>query len=229
MYDEESGLYYLRSRYYGPEWTRFLSNDSIIQENLFTYCRNNPIAMNDEDGNIPGLSWPGEIHQEIQNRIMKDNEGIIAMEVSIICANGKRGRIDLLNTHTGEYWELKTTVPSLGSILFQLASYFIPQKFFEDEYYKLVNEYGELKLGGAIKGGSFDYTSRLGQDFKVWYQQTAPGVIRYVYTKVEKKPFHLKLPSAENSPGLSSLGIGMALGLIGGSMFGLAVNDQRLN
>ena len=35
VYDEETGLYYLRSRYYNPEWARFLNADQSIHGNLF--------------------------------------------------------------------------------------------------------------------------------------------------------------------------------------------------
>lgn len=35
VYDEETGLYYLRSRYYNPEWKRFLNADvSLISRIL---------------------------------------------------------------------------------------------------------------------------------------------------------------------------------------------------
>ena len=61
VYDEETGIYYVRSRYYVPEWNRFLNADSakILTEtvgqqqggNLYQYCKNAcPIAA-DEDGN----------------------------------------------------------------------------------------------------------------------------------------------------------------------------------
>ncbi len=33
VYDEETGLYYLQSRYYNPEWGRFISADSVINGN----------------------------------------------------------------------------------------------------------------------------------------------------------------------------------------------------
>ena len=51
VYDEETGLYYLRSRYYNPEWNRFISSDRIYHNNLFMYCVNSPVAKNDTDGN----------------------------------------------------------------------------------------------------------------------------------------------------------------------------------
>ena len=42
VYDEETGLYYLRSRYYNPVWKRFVNADHIGERNLFLYCRNSP-------------------------------------------------------------------------------------------------------------------------------------------------------------------------------------------
>lgn len=56
-YDFETGLYYLQSRYYSPEWGRFLNADSycdtetsIIGTNMFAYCDNNPVNYIDPEG-----------------------------------------------------------------------------------------------------------------------------------------------------------------------------------
>lgn len=58
-YDEETGLYYLKSRYYDPEVGRFitiddisyLDPDTINGLNLYAYCGNNPVMRLDENGN----------------------------------------------------------------------------------------------------------------------------------------------------------------------------------
>ena len=42
VWDEETGLYYLRSRYYKPEHCRFINADELIQSNTFSYCDNSP-------------------------------------------------------------------------------------------------------------------------------------------------------------------------------------------
>ena len=59
-YDFSTGLYYLQSRYYNPEWGRFLNCDDTAillstqgqthNANLFAYCNNNPINNIDLDG-----------------------------------------------------------------------------------------------------------------------------------------------------------------------------------
>ena len=45
VYDGETGLYYLRSRYYKPNWARFLNADNIVENgtgyigcNQYIYC-----------------------------------------------------------------------------------------------------------------------------------------------------------------------------------------------
>lgn len=54
-YDEESNLYYLKTRYYSPLLKRFISSDSILSNNyltynLFSYCNNNPSSQTDDIG-----------------------------------------------------------------------------------------------------------------------------------------------------------------------------------
>lgn len=58
-FDKETNLYYLNSRYYNPEWGRFINADSIIGTkedhtgyNLYSYCENNPINKMDSEGNF---------------------------------------------------------------------------------------------------------------------------------------------------------------------------------
>ena len=50
VFDEETGLYYLRSRYYNPWWGRFVNADCIYSANCFAYCGNTPVIFFDEDG-----------------------------------------------------------------------------------------------------------------------------------------------------------------------------------
>ena len=58
-YDEETGLYYLQSRYYDPVVGRFISPDSTdflgitgttLSYNLFAYCENNAVNNVDPSG-----------------------------------------------------------------------------------------------------------------------------------------------------------------------------------
>ena len=56
-YDTETGLYYLQSRYYNPDWGRFVNADGLVGDcgnilghNMFAYCANNPVKNYDPTG-----------------------------------------------------------------------------------------------------------------------------------------------------------------------------------
>ena len=63
-YDDETGMYYLKSRYYQPEICRFISADdedvlidthaNLSNKNLYLYCDNNPIIKVDEGKIVAG-------------------------------------------------------------------------------------------------------------------------------------------------------------------------------
>ena len=58
VFDEETGLYYLRSRYYNAQWGRFVNADDRLSKNetdicgksLYVYCSNNPLNRVDPNG-----------------------------------------------------------------------------------------------------------------------------------------------------------------------------------
>ena len=58
VYDNETSLYYLQSRYYDPQLGRFINADAfaatgqgLLGNNTFAYCCNNPITRIDSTGN----------------------------------------------------------------------------------------------------------------------------------------------------------------------------------
>ena len=59
VYDEETGLYYLMSRYYNSSLCRFIIVDKYaaigqgtLGQNAFAYCLNDPVSMRDKDGRL---------------------------------------------------------------------------------------------------------------------------------------------------------------------------------
>ena len=65
-YDTETGFYYLQSRYYNPQWGRFISEDKYISTgddfmgcNMFIYCGNNPVMRIDYYGCSWNSFWKG--------------------------------------------------------------------------------------------------------------------------------------------------------------------------
>ena len=56
-YDSDTALYYLQTRYYNPEWGRFLNADCLFVagdvltgSNMFAYCGNNPVMGSNPSG-----------------------------------------------------------------------------------------------------------------------------------------------------------------------------------
>ena len=63
VYDSETGLYYLNSRYYNPVWGRFINADGYAStgqgftgDNMFAYCNDNPVNYKDSEGTEPELA-----------------------------------------------------------------------------------------------------------------------------------------------------------------------------
>ena len=82
-YDYTTGLYYLQSRYYNPEWGRFLNCDNTnillatkgetLGANLFAYCSNNPVNRVDYEGrNSTSLPWLAAIFTGLYTLIVLD-------------------------------------------------------------------------------------------------------------------------------------------------------------
>ncbi len=65
-YDEESGHYYLRARYYDPVTARFISRDTYmgtldnpLSHNPYMYCYNNPLIYIDPTGHMADVFIQG--------------------------------------------------------------------------------------------------------------------------------------------------------------------------
>ena len=76
VYDEETGFYYLQSRYYNPEVGRFISSDvllstgqGVLGHNAYAYCLNNPVNMDDHDGNWP--KWIEDTANWVKDNIVQ--------------------------------------------------------------------------------------------------------------------------------------------------------------
>lgn len=104
VYDTETGLYYLGSRYYNPQWGRFVNADSeslvtaspdsaIWDKNLFAYCDNNPITRIDANG--------GWWHVAIGAAV-----GVIAQYATDVTINLRQGKsfIDALSPRSSLFY-----------------------------------------------------------------------------------------------------------------------------
>ncbi|MDD3915483.1 MAG: RHS repeat-associated core domain-containing protein, partial [Bacteroidales bacterium] len=87
VYDEETGLYYLRSRYYNPEWNRFVNADSVMRGNLFSYCNSEPVKYADTNGKSTHL-----ICMSIWNRDVGDYRSPSFLTPQAVLQKGMRGK-----------------------------------------------------------------------------------------------------------------------------------------
>ena len=95
-YDQETGLYYLQSRYYNPQWGRFINADNIVAgiggsvhgNNMFAYCFNNPINMVDETGNWPtfkdAVKW---VAKNVVRPVVKEVQNVLS-EIDLTYSTG---------------------------------------------------------------------------------------------------------------------------------------------
>ncbi len=96
VYDTDTGLYYLQSRYYDPTSGRFLNADdttyicatgTVISSNLFTYCENNPINACDPTGHYAAsLVLGSQITFSLSNALPSIIAGISVSIASIKAA-----------------------------------------------------------------------------------------------------------------------------------------------
>ena len=130
-YDYETGFYYLQSRYYNPEWGRFLNADGYVSTgtgmlgyNMFAYCNNNPVMFVDPSGICPmhrkynnscAVCRDGRLHdylageaQEDEEILYRDIEGDPEERLWILHAeHHKRGTTNGANKEKHEYGQAR--------------------------------------------------------------------------------------------------------------------------
>ncbi len=89
VYDQETGLYYLNSRYHNPEMGRFINADAfnatgqgLIGNNMFAYCNNNPLIFYDPSGTRFVINDPVSAFGDLRN---DGNDGDIHFTASAGC------------------------------------------------------------------------------------------------------------------------------------------------
>lgn len=119
-YDNETGMYYLQSRYYNPDLCRFISADSfnyinnsqVLNLNAYAYCINNPIIYSDPSGNSPISDRFVNVLIKIGNRFdclvdkTKQNFEKFKLKIQGIKDNLKalmeKAKVDILNHNFSE-------------------------------------------------------------------------------------------------------------------------------
>ena len=112
VYDAETGLYYLQSRYYDPAVGRFVNADilvstgqGILGNNMFAYCNNNPVMYCDPTGRffvdwdvLPNWEAGKTFAEWLLEQTKSDKEAIESGEVTYK-SNGAGNGAHIENSH----------------------------------------------------------------------------------------------------------------------------------
>ncbi len=151
VYDRETGLYYLQSRYYNPTWGRFINADNypatgqgLSGNNMFTYCGNNPVSRADNNGQFWHLVVGGVIGGII-GAISSAASGGDVVDVLIGAAAGAAGGV-LAASGAG------VVVQALGSAAISMASNTASQvnHIVKDETGETTFNVGDMLFDGVV-------------------------------------------------------------------------------
>ena len=112
VWDEETGLYYLRSRYYDPAWGRFTGTDTKITGNLYRYCEGNPINLLDNSGksSISYMVMQPALHNRVVAKVARKVNGHVERTLTRTDGAGPHGGIgypDVISIEKNCVWEIK--------------------------------------------------------------------------------------------------------------------------
>ena len=114
--DEESGLIYLRNRYYAPSSGRFLTEDPAMDGlNWYVYCNNNSVNFTDKLGLYPG-EWDRNITNLSQQSVSNIKSAIKAKEHGVITVEEMAANIVLNGGTLLEKLKMVTVVETENSV-----------------------------------------------------------------------------------------------------------------
>ena len=221
VYDVETTLYYLQSRYYNPELGRFLNADAfastgqgILGSNMFAYCLNNPINRIDACGDISLWYYliidhdMGFVHRLVQAHIIETYGPNYSAELILTGF----GRADIVSIDNGHVWEVKHAgkTPELraGVAATQAARY-------------IGGTHGNTLITGLGAAGVFEgsfYILCASDYYQVSYTTPQKGAVLYSVkesTGYSGEVYAAYVPQKQKKPARNSLIVG-TLGFIAG-------------
>ena len=194
VWDNETNLYYLQSRYYDPKVGRFINADAfvstgqgLIGNNMFAYCGNNPVYRSDDTGTF---YTSGQIHDFVVKDICKNNPNKTGDDTYISyyepVFRGRKwytyGFCDVYDIKTHEVWEVKrlgggsTCSPTAAAI--QLGNYVM------HGFLKHHNNW-QLKFGGTETSIEPNVFTKMDSDgrgtYVIGYFDAGNGLVFYDY------------------------------------------------
>ncbi len=183
VYDSETELYYLQSRYYDPEIGRFLNADSyaqtyetVVGSNMFAYCGNNPVKCADDGGEWANIVIGAVVGAAVAGLTTYLETGDV--KASII--SGVGGAISGGVAATGMHVLAQATIAACGSVLCDVST----QLFCENKSLETV-DYGKALYNGALTFGTSLLGSALGGITSSGYSSTGNKMINASRLKSE--------------------------------------------
>ena len=129
-YDEETGLYYLQSRYYNGSWGRFINADAVIGQpgdilsfNMFAYCHNNPVNMSDESGYLPKwLKKAAKVVKKTVSKVVKKVKAVVKTVKNKVVSSYKNVKNTVKNYAPVIKNSIKQTSKNVASAVKQTGS-----------------------------------------------------------------------------------------------------------
>ena len=192
-YDSETGLYYLQSRYYKPQWGRFLNadvhvnaNGDLIGFNMYAYCSNNPVMYTDPTGEsivlsaiIIGAVIGGIIGAafSVGDQYIENNGDWDQINWLMVAYDGGVGAISGAVSATG--------IGTVGSIIFGTACGFGSSLLRDSLFYK-EKSWGEKFADASwngIMGGIAGFISGGGANSSNKPQATGHVIENYIHSR----------------------------------------------
>ena len=169
-YDNETGFYYLQSRYYDPVNRRFINADGLISSNwsfsglnMFAYCENDPVGRSDPSGMLSLSELAEKLKQALRYALHAAND--FAKNHGIDTAAAGAAVLQMEKDEKGIYharpdcWQQHFGYTDLYDYAFDAGTSMIPKKFpftYAGEDYILwlwVGDY--INLGAGAEAGIY--------------------------------------------------------------------------
>ncbi|MCD8308807.1 MAG: RHS repeat-associated core domain-containing protein [Clostridia bacterium] len=211
-YDTETGLYYLKTRYYDPEIGRFINMDSIDYAdpetinglNLYAYCNNNPVMNIDPDGT---WSWKKFWNSAAIVAMVAVSAVAVVAGVALTITTGGIGAAVLLGAGIGALSNTIATIEDQGGI-----------KNIED--FDIQQTFNSFLIGGAVGAATGVFSYGMGK--------IVGSIGNSIGYSLSQSYFLGSKIGNIISP--QTLGeIGNVLGYVSGGLVGNAVSDNAVN
>ena len=168
-YDNETGMYYLKNRYYDPELRRFISADTVTtatasmetlhNRNLYAYCGENPLMRKDCTGDI----WGAAIAAFCVGAVVSLATQIVSGDKISWIAVGTSGLTTAMG-FVGSPVIAQAIVSAVGGIM---GSYFEEKKTIEESVFNgAVDGVVTGILSARVKGGYSEYVECTNKYYK---------------------------------------------------------------